>query len=765
MRNLLIISSRRRWISPVCIALLASLLASGVRAGQTRPDPCAESNESPDDINLELSVKDRQTLFREGEIIELELSLTSSSPKKYQANTRNYDRSGRLNAQVLCLDPPARDPLSDYFDSGLFGFMGGGLGGSQIVGQTAFKTTMELNEWKALSPGTYRLRVQDNRISLLAPTDSPGPFGAGVPVWSNSIYFKVIAADAEWQAQQLADAVQALDTGSNDAAKHAARVLRFLGSEAATRELARRFWALNDEPYGWDLMFGLIGSQYRTTAIESMKAAAVDPQHPVTREFMQTLALLEIQSNPEYQLPQFDEKRKDEWQEQLKKKTAAYNKLITENLDELTKKIESKTGEARAVSASTLLQEIPRNDPTTKAQLRRLLTQSWDLLPENTRKDLIEYRWDQIGGPEMLPVLRQIVNSQPAADHHNGDSERGPALRRIYDISPTEGRTLILSEILNGQSAVGMSVLGILPDKNLPELDQPLLARINGSRNPSDISFQLVDRYATKDVLRDLKTVYEKNRGEWPCIPQSALLRYFLRVEPEYGVAQVADALVTRQHTGCYKMLFGELGDAVRSPTMEKLALASLNDDSPEVVANAANALARYGSAAAEGALWKRFQVFEATWKGKEDQFQYRPGIDPTLAAQGTAENALFHAITNAQGWVCGAEDLKRLEQIVDKGKLGEVRGLLAEWDGDEIMMNLNWWPEGKLSYTVGHYSGQDLGMDGLKEKLGQFPARTRFRLILNPDEHERHKNEIAEIERIAATRSLVIDIVTPDQN
>jgi hypothetical protein len=34
--------------------------------------------------------------------------------------------------------------------------------------------------------------------------------------------------------------------------------------------LAKLFWGLNDQPGGWDLMFGLFGSPYRAVAIAAM---------------------------------------------------------------------------------------------------------------------------------------------------------------------------------------------------------------------------------------------------------------------------------------------------------------------------------------------------------------------------------------------------------------------------------------------------------------------------------------------------------------
>src|SRR5271169_4668426 len=68
--------------------------------------------------------------FHVGEVIPIELSFTASLPDAYDMDTRNYDRSGRLNMEQFNVTPPGRDPIANYYDNGVF--MGGGLGGSRV---------------------------------------------------------------------------------------------------------------------------------------------------------------------------------------------------------------------------------------------------------------------------------------------------------------------------------------------------------------------------------------------------------------------------------------------------------------------------------------------------------------------------------------------------------------------------------------------------------------------------------------------------------
>lgn len=153
---------------------------------------------------------------------------SSSSEKKHYLNTRNYDRSGRLDgAEVFCIDPATgEDPLSDYFN-GVMGFAGGGLGGEQDLSSEPYPVNLELNEWRSLPSGSYRLRIVSYRVTT--PTEN-NPYGMGappMPLRSNAVEFQVVKADPEWQAAQLAAAVRALDSPdpTGEDAKHAARVL------------------------------------------------------------------------------------------------------------------------------------------------------------------------------------------------------------------------------------------------------------------------------------------------------------------------------------------------------------------------------------------------------------------------------------------------------------------------------------------------------------------------------------------------------------
>jgi hypothetical protein len=64
--------------------------------------------------------------------------------------------------------------------------------------------------------------------------------------------------------------------------------------------------------------------------------------------------------------------------------------------------------------------------------------------------------------------------------------------------------------------------------------------------------YELLDRYTDAGALGLIQTGFEAHLGKWACAPQSAMLRYFLRVAPVYGASQVRASLSARKDTHCY---------------------------------------------------------------------------------------------------------------------------------------------------------------------------------------------------------------------
>ena len=723
------------------------MASSHAISAQDEPDACGAGYIAPKDITLHLTLKDNKAVFREGEIIVLRAEYTARAKHKYSLSNRNYDRGGRLNGmEVFCLDPDKGvDPLQDYFNNRLI--FGGGLGSDQDPAEEPYTAELEMNEWLSLPPGSYRLSIAGNRVTLNTKNSKLGSEGPAVPLRSNTVEFQVLKAEPEWQSAQLASALRTLDSASatEEEKKHAAHVFQFLGSEASTRELARRFWSW-DQEFGFEMLFGLYGSRFRTIAIQEMKGAIKNSKNPISTEFADTLATMEMQTDPKFNSPSYDEKDPQAWKRAQDAYSTEHDRRIHEYMAEAAEAAQSKSGEAKAVSASEQLMYGGPLSTETRTRLRQMLVASWDSLPVEKQDELIQYRWEAVGGPEWLPVLQGRVA---------GNHGREEALHRLWKISPEQGRPLILQEIAAPKGDIRIAVLGLLPERELPQIEAPSIARIKNGGD--DIDFQLIDRYASAGALSQVRAIYEARRGNWGCAQRAAMLRYFLRVSPDFGAEEASDAISGRKTKGCYQTVLSDLKEMVHVPQLEKVVITKLDDRSPSVAEDAAVALREFGSSNAEAALWARLEKLHSKWKHRPDnQLHSKPERIDHKKDSGL-EEALVQGISHGQAWFASEDTIRRLKTLSSPAMQEDLDSTLEALKERNFGLNLTSWPDTDLQFTVGWY--KVTGMAAFEEKLAQFPAGAHFVDYTSIDDRRGHPAEIAEVTKAIQANGQTLEI------
>jgi hypothetical protein len=682
------------------------------------PDPCSHTS-TVTDAQVSLAIAGGRNTFREGEIIPLELSFTSTSAKRYWADNRNSDRSGRLNSETYCVEPAARDPLADYFRGG--SFLGGGLGSERQLSEEPFTATAELNEWRQPGPGHYRLYVVSYRVWRPKDPGEQTPYDR-VPITlrSNTVDFVVTEADEDWRAQQLLEATEAYRNTATQ--REGARGLRFLNTRASTQTLARFFWGSNDQPGGWDLMFGLIGSPFRSEAIAAMQREIENPDHPITEDFLRTLVKLQIGADPQWQPPEYDPAKITEWREYWKKRQEHESELMRDAVGAAARALPHKSGQAHALTAEALSRNSGLLGPADASQMRRQLVAGWKELPDSKKMELIQYRWAQIGGPEMLPALVDFI-SRPAPPYPTMESmARDAALRHIYELDPLQGRELILRELRNPKAQPAISLVKLLSAEEVrPELSKAVERIEKGDAR--DLDFHLVEVFADKSFLPRMQQVFNRHLGQWACSPQSAMLRYFLNLDPRFGMEAVRASLGARKTTGCYRFLLRDLGSSL--PKVESLAIFALDDADLEVENDAALALGSWGTAKAEAALWDRLKRFHQEWKDREDQLRLTPDYNSPIARSVALESTLVNSIGTGTGWICGPEKLDRLQELALPRDRPQITAWSQQWENGDAVILANWLPDDAPRFQVLQYSNLD--EEQLRAKLSQIPARMKL--------------------------------------
>jgi hypothetical protein len=613
------------------------------------------------------------------------------------------------------------DPLRLYYHSYL-GFIGGGLGGSKVLSTDPATISLELNEWVRFKvPGQYRVKVISRRV--FGTRGNPGARVYSIP--SNELILTIIPATKEWQESTLKAAIDALDSPrmgtpvgkEPEPRRDAIKMLRYLGSPGAAQEMAHRLIGSEGD---WDFQAGLVGSPARSVALEEMEKLLVEPNFPVTDRFLSTMSVLALPEDEAEDLPAQREKAEAQFRQQL------------------ISVLGQKRRAALAVSSNTIIEDAAIRSRTLPSDLRQTLTRalvaSFDKLPTQKQAELLQYRWPALDQQEMLPLLRKVATRYQdfpelrAMDAYEFNNASGAALTHWYEVDPDQARPTVIHEILRPKPRFNASVLGILPDKELPEADQTLVEHLNSQENfdvCSNIA-SLIHRYATPAVEPQVTSFLDPSIGKLACALQEPLLAYVLKVDREGARPRLETAMAARGEgfNACNHSLLTEIAHLQNDSILQDIAIRSLDDRDPQVVGNAAAYLMEYGSAFAEDLLWARFTSWSDRWKGRESELLYRPERSPEGQYEAGAGFNLMEALATAHGWLADEVKLRRLVDLsIGLQQRQQAEQYIVQWRIRP--WSIQFIPIDKGQFQIVQY--HERSVIGAEEKLLQFPRGSVF--------------------------------------
>ena len=700
------------------LILLAGLLSAHASPQGTPPEDTAAA--APADVQLKVETKDGQTTFHIGEVIPLVLSFTSSRPKTYQIDMASYDRSGRLGMETFAVEPKSGwdDPLKLYY-SAWGGWMGGGMRGIDQLKSEPIVIRRELNEWVRFSqPGEYRVRVSSDRVRRLN-----GRRQSQLILQGNEITVTIVDATPEWQQQTLERGAAVVNgpppAGRNgsDRRNDAMKTLRYLGTKAAGIELARH---LNEPELVTDSMLGIAGSPARQKVGGEMRTMLADPDFPVSGPFLNTMSFAGLPADPAGDIP------------------AQREGLHARSRAELAAVLSSKRSEALAVSATTIVEEASMYSRTLPPEVRKktsdALAANFEKLPVQKQAEVLQYRWNALDAQSMLPMLRRVAQRYTDyADLRQMDAywsigASAAALEHWYKLEPAEARKTVIEEILRPKPRFNASVLGMLPDKELPEAGPPLVERLRemADFNVAGNIASLIHRYADGSVEPQVIAFLDERLDELACEVQDPLLAYLLKQDPAAARPLLTKSLAPRgdDRAWCFKDMFTSLGKLQNSSLLEELAIPALEHPDGRVVAQAATYLKDHGSAAAEGPLFDRFAEWSRQWRGREPKPDSVSGQSQETGQGWSVGSSLMEAVALGQGWLADQTTLQRLAALsVGSQQRQQAEQYLSAWETRPWRIQVLTADPVTLGILI--YDG--LSLDAAKEKLKQFPRGTRF--------------------------------------
>jgi len=702
----------------LAMGVLTVATGLGAWAGEKNPAQIQPGSQA---VQLQLQLGDGRTAFHRGEVIPVQLQFSSAKHAKYPTNGRDCFPHSTYRYQV---DPPAFIDRVLEVDAGMSlaeMTCGGPMGGEIDLAETPVLIKQTLNErFRMDTPGKYHISVTAWKF--------------GVSAISDTVDLEILPSDPAWEKAELSRATSLIDSGS-DKQSEGCLILRYLGTDAANLEMARRYSGRGACAQVFDLP--IISAPNRKDVLEVLESGLRDPDKPITAMYLRVLAFVSLyQQHPEWypQPPTPAEQNNPEFvhsqraglwsqREAIQSEELRYMKLLAAALPQ-------KDPEARAISMLTFVNRggalppfgLPEEiQKIVRDQLPGVLIK----LSDFDRQYALQKAWPEFRSPAMVPVLKQIIGSPY-------DPAMGLALRRLYELSPEDARPIILNELRNPFPRLRADVLGLLPERELPELDTIMLERVKTtSTGMSRITATgLLQRYASSAISHSVRPLLEAQLGNPDCETEANLFAYFLRVDPSYGARLLHQEMQTPDRPGC--LLLRRLATVRMSPEVEEEALAKLNDTNSAVVSEALFVLREFASAKSKQPLLDHFRAWHAQWEPKAKELQ-----SAQATGQPDIDVAFVDALGAAQGWFTSNEEWRSFQPLC-----------LTDRCRQRIESQLVWGTvnyRGHVSYMIGisepvgpddvaeHFSVANCGrlgdLERLKAKLAQYPNGSFFLL------------------------------------
>jgi hypothetical protein len=768
-------------LGPSRIFVPTTLLACALTLGVASPvllqgdDSSGQTAASVAEHPLTIRLKGGQTRFQLGETVTIELGYGAEPGAPVDSPLEHPDRPG-LAVDELRLEPRIGvvDPLQDYLAS-LGGWERPPPRSVRFIEAGGSWRAVEINEWFQFEkPGKYRLTVLAHEVPNAFHVLGSRPSGAA-EVTSDTVEFSIVAPDPAWQEETLQHAVGLVETKFNNSRQQeGCRMLRFLNTRAAVNEMIKHY--ADEGVCVGDYRYGLFAFPDREFVVRQMENGLPEPTVGISAGYVGTLAGLSAY----YEHPEFLPSRgnpdlgKVSWgfltplviPWSVASPRADHLEFINSEEDryfrELLAALGNKTGSARALSLEAMLdwpllrrRELQSTEAALRATLRMQLAEDFLDLPASDQYDLLYSRWPDIAGPVMLPALRRLYINTPLEPYQQGQYV-SLLLQRITDLAPSEGRGLSLTEMKQQHPRLDLHFFHLLPDKEIPELDEPLAANLEASNGEEMTIVELIGRYATTAIFPRVLAMERDRVGTMPCEAQAAFVAYAFKADERTGAQMLEEALAARTAMSCCKIVLGWVARRRYTPEVEQAAITHLDDPDLEVVANAAGTLGGYGSPATEQPLWDRLRKWHQAWAGRAAELPNGVGSVFTNGLQTALEMALVNALAAGQSWFAGPEKLESVRALcVSQFATGQVDFMLNTL-ASRPLIGVNTFAAGSFWGNVYQYQMDSL--KALEEKLAQLPSATMFSVQLNGSDAEQLRKILLELKSVTEEHGSSID-------
>ncbi|HKW98394.1 MAG TPA: hypothetical protein VJN43_11730 [Bryobacteraceae bacterium] len=619
-----------------------------------------DSAANPDDVSFVLRLTKSTPVYHTGEVIEFEISYSSTTEKKYHGTFTTPDPDVAVVTLHL-------SPMGDAFDRRRLhesDFAGSILSGNGDLGSQPMTTSGDLAKWYRFDkPGHYTLMVTSPEISRVKSFEE----GGGVEpltLESNPVDFDILPRDAAWESQELWSIENILENKPDSTQlQNAYHRLAMLDTPGAARKLVQLYLASADGSADSHIFHrALRESSNAGVIVPLLDAALSDPMVSPPANSAQLLADLQVirQLGPPPEQPP-DAASLEAWQKKLQERQELRERYLARANDLVLASIRRRSGPQRAAAIydawynEEQLNKKP-DPPARLAQLRFEMVGLAKDLPRSQQSQFVALAWPHLDHELLRPVVRDL-----ALKH-----EDIGAFQFWCESWPDDCATGIVGTAMKADSRLPPFIVLLLPEAEHPELDTALMQRLkppafNREYMTAARISALVLRAGSRNLLSAVTALFSTDPAKPPnCEAQGYLIGYLSRTRPE-DAAKLLGSKLWDKNDNCAGQLFYTLKALPHTDDLVPIAVKALNSPVRGVAGSAALFLGEHGPISVQDALWQRLNLLWKLWHDRKAELRSAAPGDQDVPA--LLEQQLASALAHAANWKLTSEQQDQLHE------------------------------------------------------------------------------------------------------
>ena len=602
------------------------------------------SGTNPHDIEFKIRFVGDKSFFNIGEPIEIEISYSTQSEKKYLGSWTSPSPGLEGVTPTLTPTDGVLDlrAVRDYM-----GFAGSILSSTGFLGSQPVIQRLDVGDWyRFQKPGHYAVTVQSGEVSREKEAEEGGG-RERLSLESNTLEFNVVA-DPAWSVSEVAEIERVLKNKEDRERYRALHRLILLDTPPSVRKLVQFYLSKADvtDNSGGVVYRGLRESSQIDAIIPLLEAALSDPLVEPREGMSDLLGGLQVRKELGVLPPRpQDPGGQSEWKDRYDARTKVFQEYLAKANARVLQSIERRTGPARAAAIYQAWFTAERQNaskpvrPEILSRLRsEVLSAALELGP-GERVQVLYSMWPSEPPGQLKPIVLSLAESRRKEDSFYLDE----GYKFWCEGWPQECSRAILSDAIHPGSATSTNAVFLMAESEHPELDETLNVRL---KDPGMIQDSWESQRVAAIILRagsrKLRPAVDEfldkyvAQPRYGCEIEGYLIGYLFRTAVADATKRFTEETGSGDHP-CASQLLRTLDTVRYSDELIPFAGKALDSGDLGSAGMAATFLGLRGPATVESALWQRLEAIREKWRERAAELR---GADTGILDGGVREQA-----------------------------------------------------------------------------------------------------------------------------